>query len=364
MNADDDLDGLSNSTELGLKTLPDRADTDQDGIIDGDEVNRYRTDPLKPDSDGDGLKDGDELNAGLDPNKSDTDGDGIIDPLDEAPLQTSTPTADTLATLAAALTQTASALQNASAATQTALAVSATQTAAALFASQTAGSVAATSTAQSATLTAIANIPQSWTHPVDLLSNRVVYNLRLISPGQIRVRLDWSGSQGDLALIINGPGQVNSYAREDGGTGLEVAYTVTPADFASGEHWRVTIASFGSGEAEGGAEFTYPGGASSDPITTEFTINPTSGRSVSLMILKRSGPIGSQAEWTGLPAQLALILNGPGQTDYYARQDGSSPQSLAYDVSPADFAAGEIWMLSLVSFVEADIHGNIAIEYP
>ncbi len=99
MNGDDDLDGLSNSTELGLKTLPDRADTDQDGINDGDEVNRHRTDPLKPDSDGDGLKDGDELNVGLDPNKSDTDGDGIIDPLDETPLQTSTPTADTVATI-------------------------------------------------------------------------------------------------------------------------------------------------------------------------------------------------------------------------------------------------------------------------
>ncbi|OGO29778.1 MAG: hypothetical protein A2Z16_14905 [Chloroflexi bacterium RBG_16_54_18] len=364
MTGDDDLDGLNNSTELGLQTLPDRADTDQDVVNDGDEVNRYHTDPLKSDSDGDGLKDGDEIIAGLDPNKSDTDGDGIIDPFDEVPLMTSTPTADAGATLAAALTQTASALQNASAATQTAQVVSATQTAAGAFASQTAESVAATSTAQSAALTAISNIPQSWTHPVDLLSNRVVYNLRLVSPGQIRVRLDWSGSQEDLALIINGPGQVNTYAREDGGTGLEVAYTVTPADFSSGDHWRVTIASFGSGEANGSAELTYPGGASSDPITAEFMINPTSGRSVSLIILKRSGTIGSHAEWTGLPAQLALILNGSGQTGYYARQDGGSPLSLAYNVTPADFGAGEIWIVSLASFLEADIHGNIAIDYP
>jgi hypothetical protein len=192
----------------------------------------------------------------------------------------------------------------------------------------------------------------------------VVYNLRLVSPGQIRVRLNWSGSQDALALIINGPGQVNSYAREDGGNGLEVAYTVTPADFANGDHWRITIASFGNGEAEGSAEITYPGGASSSAIQSEFTINPTSGSTLSLIVLSRNGSIGAQAEWTGTPAQLALTLNGPVQTGYYARQDGASPLSLAYDISPADFGAGEVWILSLVSFLEADIHGNIAIEYP
>jgi hypothetical protein len=52
-------------------------------------------------------------------------------------------------------------------------------------------------------------------------------------------------------MIINRPGQVSSYAREDGGTGLEFACTVPavlPAAITGGDNrklWR--------GEANGGA---------------------------------------------------------------------------------------------------------------
>ena len=62
-----DNDGLSNETEIRLKTDPKDPDTDHDGLSDGDEVNIYHTDPLKPDTDGDGVKDGDEVKAGTDP---------------------------------------------------------------------------------------------------------------------------------------------------------------------------------------------------------------------------------------------------------------------------------------------------------
>lgn len=361
---DDDLDGLSNSRELELNTLPDRADSDQDGLRDGDEVNRYGTNPLKPDSDGDGLKDGDEVAAGLDPNNSDSDGDGLIDALDPDPLLTSSPTANIAATFAAGLTQTSSALQNASASTQTAQAAAISQTAAALSATQTAQSIAASSTSQAATLTAVASIPRTWTHPFDILSNRTVIHLRLAAPGQIRVRLTWTGSQDELALIVNGPGQVNSYAREDGGSGLEVAYTVSAPDYASGDHWRLTIASFGSGEAQGQAEIFYPSGLTGEPIQLDFAINPTSGRSVSLLVLERSGIISARAGWSGITPDLALILNGPGQTGNYARQDGGSPLDLDYAVSPADYAAGEVWIISLASFLESDIQGELTVDYP
>ena len=47
-------------------------DSDGDGLIDGDEVNKYKTDPLDEDSDGDGYSDGEEVAAGKDP----------LDPLD------------------------------------------------------------------------------------------------------------------------------------------------------------------------------------------------------------------------------------------------------------------------------------------
>jgi outer membrane protein OmpA-like peptidoglycan-associated protein len=79
--ADTDDDGLSDFEEVTkLKTSPVKADTDGDGLKDGDEVVKYKTDPLKADTDGDGLNDGDEVvKYRTDPLKADTDGDGLND---------------------------------------------------------------------------------------------------------------------------------------------------------------------------------------------------------------------------------------------------------------------------------------------
>ncbi|MBL4672768.1 MAG: carboxypeptidase regulatory-like domain-containing protein, partial [Arenicella sp.] len=79
---DDDQDGLSNEEELALGTNPLLADTDGDGLSDGDEVNIHGTDPLSVDTDGDGLPDGVEVDNSLDPNDpadavADADGDGL-----------------------------------------------------------------------------------------------------------------------------------------------------------------------------------------------------------------------------------------------------------------------------------------------
>jgi hypothetical protein len=60
--------------------IPSNADSDADGLKDGEEINTSKTDPSRADSDGDGLKDGDEVNVyKTDPNKSDSDGDGLPD---------------------------------------------------------------------------------------------------------------------------------------------------------------------------------------------------------------------------------------------------------------------------------------------
>jgi outer membrane protein OmpA-like peptidoglycan-associated protein len=81
LKADTDGDGLNDGEEVNrYKTDPLKADTDGDGLNDGEEVNRYKTDPLKWDTDGDGLSDGDEVNRyKTDPLKWDTDGDGLSD---------------------------------------------------------------------------------------------------------------------------------------------------------------------------------------------------------------------------------------------------------------------------------------------
>ena len=99
--ADTDDDGLSDAEELSAGTDPWNPDTDGDGLLDGEEVVRgtnplssdgdmdglsdfdevcvYGTNPLEADSDGDDLDDADEIADGTDPMSSDTDGDGLSD---------------------------------------------------------------------------------------------------------------------------------------------------------------------------------------------------------------------------------------------------------------------------------------------
>ena len=87
MPADDNdavggADGLNNNQEYNRFTAPGLADTDEDGLRDGDEINLHGTDPLAADSDGDFNPDGWEQTYGqnpLDPSDmmSDPDDDGI-----------------------------------------------------------------------------------------------------------------------------------------------------------------------------------------------------------------------------------------------------------------------------------------------
>lgn len=74
---DSDGDNLSDELESQHGTDPYNADTDGDGVADGDEINIYGANPLNADTDGDGLTDGNELFwTNTDPLLWDTDGDG------------------------------------------------------------------------------------------------------------------------------------------------------------------------------------------------------------------------------------------------------------------------------------------------
>jgi hypothetical protein len=71
---DQDGDGLSALAEFDAGTNPQIADSDDDGIEDGEELeageNGFVTNPLLADSDGDGISDGLEIEVGTDPNDS------------------------------------------------------------------------------------------------------------------------------------------------------------------------------------------------------------------------------------------------------------------------------------------------------
>src|SRR5213593_3318824 len=75
-----DQDGLTNQEEEDLLTDLTDPDTDGDGLSDGDEVHKYKSNPLSRDSDGDLLSDGYEVNVShTNPGKADTDGDSFND---------------------------------------------------------------------------------------------------------------------------------------------------------------------------------------------------------------------------------------------------------------------------------------------
>ena len=65
-----DKDGLSDLAEYQNNTLPNNPDSDADLLTDGDEVNRYQTDPLASDSDKDSNPDGFEIAKSTDPNSA------------------------------------------------------------------------------------------------------------------------------------------------------------------------------------------------------------------------------------------------------------------------------------------------------
>jgi hypothetical protein len=75
-----DSDGLTNAQEYVKATDPQKPDTDDDGLKDGEEVNTHQTNPVSADTDADGLKDGAEINTyKTNPFIADTDQDGFTD---------------------------------------------------------------------------------------------------------------------------------------------------------------------------------------------------------------------------------------------------------------------------------------------
>ena len=85
-DGDADGDTLTNGDEFRARSDPQKADTDEDGLNDRQELLEAGSNPLLADTDGDGVSDADEFNrvvdgqpAATNANFADTDGDGLLD---------------------------------------------------------------------------------------------------------------------------------------------------------------------------------------------------------------------------------------------------------------------------------------------
>lgn len=93
---DYDNDGLADTDESTYGTDHTNPDTDGDLLSDGDEVMTHNTSPLLADTDNDGLSDYAEvITFGSDPNDTDTDNDGILDGTEVSDYSTDPTLADT-----------------------------------------------------------------------------------------------------------------------------------------------------------------------------------------------------------------------------------------------------------------------------
>ena len=102
----------------------------------------------------------------------------------------------------------------------------------------------------------------------------------------------------------------------------------------------------------------------SESISLAFSLKGT-GRETVEFTVTAAGRLQARAEWTGSATRLALILNGPGQVGYYARQDGPSPLVLSFEITEALLAKGASWKISVSSFQQnTTAQGTIHITPP
>lgn len=87
---------------------------------------------------------------------------------------------------------------------------------------------------------------------------RTIFSLTVREPGCIQARATWSGNARTLAVILNGPGRTSAYKRQDGGSGVVLAYSATATDVSRGTGWSITISNFGGGTASGSVTIEYP----------------------------------------------------------------------------------------------------------
>ncbi len=98
----------------------------------------------------------------------------------------------------------------------------------------------------------------------------------------------------------------------------------------------------------------------------DFSLSASYGnRDVLQFQVKKPGRVAIEAEWSGNANSLALILNGQGQTGYYARKDGQSVLKVEYDIKQSDLARGNTFTATITNFSnKGPANGVIRVMYP
>jgi hypothetical protein len=73
------------------------------------------------------------------------------------------------------------------------------------------------------------------------------WNCQVRQRGRIRAALSWQPAAQELALILNGPGQVSYFARLDGVAPQTIEYEVTDEHLARGADWQISAMCFAFG---------------------------------------------------------------------------------------------------------------------
>lgn len=108
---------------------------------------------------------------------------------------------------------------------------------------------------------------------------REVIDFEVPVPGRIEVTAEWTGTADSLALILNGPGQTQSYARKDGRSPLSLSFTLSQDLLAKGKTWKLSVVNFGNGAAQGKVMIRLPAvSAETAPGTSAAAHAPTIGQ--------------------------------------------------------------------------------------
>ena len=100
-------------------------------------------------------------------------------------------------------------------------------------------------------------------------------------------------------------------------------------------------------------------------FSNRFNLGPTFGERARVEFkVREAGRIHLQASWSGSARRLALILNGPGQEGYYARQDATSPLVIDLSVGEEILRRGDEWAVSIVNFGRGTAYGVVEGTYP